>query len=89
MSWRLAEYLNHGLFVLSFPFKVELPRDFEQGENISFIASTQEYKDVLDRVLSDSLYHEKISLNGKNYFNQYCTPVAQAKYIIELIIKNI
>jgi hypothetical protein len=28
VSWRLAEYLNQGLFVLSFPFKIELPTDF-------------------------------------------------------------
>jgi hypothetical protein len=86
VSWRLAECLNHGLFVLSFPFKIDLPKDFCQAENIHFVFSTAEYKSVLDKVFAEPLYHEKISVNGKKYFDEFCTPSVQARFIIELII---
>ena len=86
VSWRLAEYLNQGLFVMSFPFKIELPVEFVNEENIHFIDAVQEYKDVFDRILSDVHYHDKIAVNGKKYFEDYCTPGAQAKYIVSQVL---
>lgn len=86
VSWRLAEYLNQGLFVLSFPFKIELPVEFVNEENIHFIDAAQEYKDVFDRLLYDVHYHDKIAVNGKKYFEDYCTPRAQAKYIVSQVL---
>jgi hypothetical protein len=86
VSWRLAEYLNQGLFVLSFPFKIELPVEFVNKENIHFIDAAQEYKDVFDRLLYDVHYHDKIAVNGKKYFEDYCTPRAQAKYIVSQVL---
>jgi hypothetical protein len=86
VSWRLAECLNQGLFVLSFPFKIHLPKDFCHAQDIHFITATTEYKSVLDKVFVEPMYHEKIALNGKKYFDEFCTPKAQAKYIIELLI---
>ncbi|SHM65050.1 hypothetical protein [Flavobacterium xanthum] len=88
VSWRLADYLNQGLFVVSFPFKIELPKDFVDQQNIYFINSTEEYGKVLNTILIDTEFHEKISRNGKDYFDTYCTPRAQAKYIIEQLLKN-
>ncbi|GIZ07485.1 hypothetical protein [Flavobacterium sp. UMI-01] len=85
VSWRLAEYLNKGLFVLSFPFKIVLAIDFDNGENIHFIDKIEEFKSVFDIVFSSPNYHKKISENGKKYFETYCTPEAQANYIIQNI----
>lgn len=81
VSWRLAEYLNQSLFVLSFPFKIDLPVDLEHGVNIHLVRNAQEFKSVFDKVLNTSEYHEKISLGGKLYFDTYCTPEVQVKYI--------
>jgi hypothetical protein len=85
VSWRLAEYLNQGLFVLSFPFKVALPIAFEHENNMHFIEATKELKSVFDTVFSTPAYHEKLSKNGKLYFDSYCTPEAQANYIIQTL----
>jgi hypothetical protein len=47
VSWRLAEYPNQG-FVLSFPFKIELPTDFVKDSWLYSITATAQYKDVID-----------------------------------------
>jgi len=62
VSWRLAEYLNQGLFVLSFPFKIELPQNFTQDSEVYFIEQTKEYKHVLDKILDNPGYHETVAI---------------------------
>lgn len=86
VSWRLAEYLNQSLFVLSFPFKIDLPVPLIHEEEIYCITENSEYKVVFDKVLSNPDYHKKIALNGKAYFSKYCTPSAQAKYIVTTLL---
>lgn len=88
VSWRLAEYLNQGLFVLSFPFKIELPQNFKQNTEVHFIEQTMEYKAVFDKIINNPAYHEAVATNGKNYFDAYCTPQAQAKYVVDSILNN-
>lgn len=88
VSWRLAEYLNQGLFVLSFPFKIELPVDFVHEDDIHFIENVTEYPEVFDKILTDVPYRNKIALNGKKYFEKHCTPEAQAEYMIKQVLKE-
>lgn len=83
VSWRLAEYLNQSLFVLSFPFKIELPVPLTHKKDVHFIEETVEFKEVFDKVLSNSDYHKKTAQSGKAYFSEYCTPKAQAQYIVK------
>jgi hypothetical protein len=88
VSWRLAEYLNQGLFVLSFPFKIELPQNFKQNTEVHFIEQTMEYKAVFDKIIDNPAYHESVATNGKNYFDTFCTPQAQAKYVVESVLND-
>lgn len=88
VSWRLAEYLNQGLFVLSFPFKIELPQNFMHGAEVHFIEKIAQFKPILDKVVDDSDYHEAIAASGKLYFDTYCTPRAQAKYVVDSILNG-
>lgn len=88
VSWRLAEYLNQGLFVLSFPFKIELPQNFTQDTEVHFIEKTTAFKTVLDTIIDNPDYHETIAANGKTYFDSYCTPLAQAKYVVDSVLNN-
>lgn len=88
VSWRLAEYLNQGLFVLSFPFKIEFPKHFSQDRETCFVEKTIEFKQVLDKIIDNSGYHETIAANGKFYFDTYCTPFAQAKYIVDSVLNS-
>ncbi|SHI59119.1 hypothetical protein [Algibacter luteus] len=87
VSWRLAEYLNQSLFVLSFPFKIELPVDFTHENNIYFIEQTGEFKIVFDKVINNPDIHKRVAENGKQYFSRHCTPQAQAKYILKTMFE--
>ncbi|SFD02883.1 glycosyltransferase [Algibacter pectinivorans] len=86
VSWRLAEYLNQGLFVLSFPFKIDLPINLEHNQELYAIEESIDFKVVFDKVLNNPDYHTEIALNGKAYFSKYCTPSAQAKQIIKTLL---
>ena len=88
VSWRLAEYLNQGLFVLSFPLKIELPQNFSPDSEVSFIEKTTEFIKVLNKVVDNPEYHETVARKAKHYFETYCTPSAQAKYVHDLILKS-
>ena len=88
VSWRLAEYLNQGLFVLSFPFKIELPVPLEHNRSVCFIEDAQSFKTVFDTVLTQEQYHEQICKGGKLYFETHCTPEAQARYIVNKLVEQ-
>lgn len=88
VSWRLAEYLNFSSFVLSFPFQIDLPKVPDDCEEIQYISSSQEYPHILEKVVNDHAYHEKVAKGGKKYFDTYCTPEAQAKYILESLLNH-
>ncbi|TNF43591.1 MAG: glycosyltransferase family 1 protein [Cytophagales bacterium] len=82
VSWRLAEYWNSSSFVISFPFATDLPRFPIPGEEIHQIKDSSEYSGIINRVLDHPEYHEKIARGGKRFFDTYCTPESQAKYIL-------
>jgi hypothetical protein len=80
--------LNQGLFVILCPFKIELPYDFVKSSVIHVIAATSEHKEVLDNIIGNPEYHKAIAENGKHCFYTYCTPAAQAKYIVDSILDS-
>lgn len=88
VSWRLAEYWNFSSFVLSFPFAIDLPVVPEADKEICYVDSSSQYDKILDRVLEDPEYHCQISKGGKQFFDKYCTPEAQANYIISSLIED-
>ena len=55
---------------------------------IHVIADTSEYKEVLDKIIGNPKYHKAIAENGKHCFDTYCTPVVQAKYIVDSILDS-
>lgn len=82
VSWRLAEYWNFTSFVLSFPFAIDLPVLPIDGNEIHYINNSTEYQEVIDLILADPSYHEKIAKGGKMFFDNYCTPQSQSNYIL-------
>lgn len=86
VSWRLAEYWNFSSFVLSFPFAIDLPVVPENGKEICFVESSSQYEGILDKVLQEPEFHRLISKGGKDFFDKYCTPSAQANYIISSLL---
>lgn len=85
MSWRLAEYLNNGTFILSYPFKIELPTALVHKEHIYYIKNTSCIKAVLNAVIDNRSHARQVGTNAKDYFERYCTPEAQANYILKTL----
>ena len=88
VSWRFAEYLNLGLFVISTPFKVVFPIELEHNYNICMVKSTSEFKTVINKNLNDRDYRMRIKSNAKEYFDKYCSPNAQINYIKERCVND-
>ncbi len=82
----MAEYFNFSSFVLSFPFQIDLPKTPEDNEEIHYISNSDEYPLILEKVVSDPEYHQKVAKGGKKYFDTYCTPEAQATYILKSLL---
>lgn len=88
VSWRLAEYWNNSSFVLSFPFSIDLPISPKHGEEIHYVEHEDEYPSIIQRVVDDKAYHQKVAKGGKRFFDVHCTPEAQANYIIQALEKK-
>ena len=87
VSWRLAEYLNQSLFVLSYPFKIELPIPLKHEKDVYYVEQSSDYAEVFEKVFNKPNFHKSIAKNGKDYFSKYCTPSAQAKYIVKTLLE--
>lgn len=84
VSWRLAEQLNGCCFVLTLPFDVVFPVMPKHGEHIHYIQSQDDFDEVIEMAFNNPDYHKKIAMGGKKYFETYCSPIAQANYILSL-----
>ncbi|PZV79139.1 hypothetical protein CLV31_11599 [Algoriphagus aquaeductus] len=85
VSWRLAEYWNYNCFVIGFPFKIDLPTLPEHGKHIHYIQDSGELPELLNYVLKNRNYLDKIALGGKEYFQDNCLPGVQARRILSMI----
>ncbi len=88
ISWRFAEYLNMGTFILSLPWKTELPVFPIHGKEIHMLEDINEIDRFISFLLKNPSYHKLISHGGKAYFNNYCQPKVQAELILGEIINN-
>lgn len=85
ISWRVAECMNRGSFLLNLPWKIELPKYPIHGEEIHEIREIEEAESILKFLLSNPAYHRKISEGGKAYFQNYCQPENQAAEILNAL----
>ncbi|MBN7812920.1 glycosyltransferase family 1 protein [Algoriphagus sp. H41] len=82
ISWRVAEYLNIGIPIVSLPFRIELPEYPAHGEQIHMIAEIGEIPEFLDFAVANHDYLNKLSKGGKRFFVEHCLPEVQAKRIL-------
>lgn len=85
VSWRLAEYWNYGCFVLSFPFKIDMPTVPKHGEEIHYLKDETEFPEVIAYAIKNPIYREKVARGGKAFFDTNCKPRIQAKRILDLL----
>lgn len=86
VSWRLAEYLSSGTFVISYPEAIELPVAMEHGKEIHYVEKANDFKEVFDLIFDTPDYHHAISIGARDYFEKYCTPQAQVQYVLETLV---
>ncbi len=82
ISWRVAEYLNIGIPIVSLPFKIDLPTYPVHGEQIHMIAEVEEIPEFLDFAVDNHDYLNRLSKGGKKYFMEHCLPEVQIKRIL-------
>ncbi len=85
VSWRLAEYWNYGCFVISFPFKIDLPTTPEHGKHIHYLQEGEGFAEVISFAMKNDDYREKVSRGGKQFFEENCLPEVQAKRILAML----
>ena len=85
VSWRLSEYWNYGCFVISFPFKIDLPKVPEHGKDIHYVESAEEFSDVITFAMKNPKYRKKVARGGKTYFEENCLPEIQARRILNML----
>ncbi len=81
ISWRVGELLNSGTPLLSFPLKTELPTPLINRQHIHQVSKTEDYEEAISELVQSAEYRAYLSTESKAYFNSYCTPLSQAKYI--------
>ncbi|MBN3583015.1 glycosyltransferase family 1 protein [Algoriphagus aestuarii] len=85
ISWRVAELFNRGSFILNLPWMIELPILPKHGEEIHMLQDIAELPEFFQYILLNPDYHKKIALGGKAYFEKFCTPESQIKYILDQV----
>lgn len=85
VSWRLAEYLNYGSFIMSLPFKIQMPIEPIHGKEIHYLEDTSEFSEIITFAMTHPEYRNKLSRGAKDYFQNYCLPEKQAQMILESI----
>ena len=85
ISWRLAEYLRSGLFIISTKFMVELPVKLEHLKNIYSLNDENDISLALDLIAKNDDKINTIKNGALEYFLNYCTPEKQVDYILDKI----
>jgi len=85
ISWRVAEYLNHSIPIVSLPFKIEIPKLPIHGKQVHFIDTVDEIPEFLNFALSNNAYLNQLSQGGADFFKEFCLPEVQAKSIFQKI----
>jgi hypothetical protein len=70
--------------VVSFDFKIDLPKEPKHGEEIHYVQDSSEFPDLIDFVLKNPQYRKKVAEGGKSYFERHCLPEIQARQILQI-----
>ncbi|MAM28743.1 MAG: hypothetical protein CMC13_06940 [Flavobacteriaceae bacterium] len=82
-AWKMAEYLSQGKVIIAEPLTTELPEPLTEGKEVLYFKNNTELIEKIKLVLSDEVLAEKLSKNGRAYFETYVHPVQNTKRILE------
>ena len=74
-GWKLAEYLCMGKAIISTPLSREMPGEgLIHGENIHFIASTEELEEAVAFIKTNVNYRKHLEQGARHYYEEYIAP---------------
>ena len=84
-GWKLAENLAIGKAIVSTPFKHKIPFDLVHGKNIHFIENESQIKPVINRIISDDEYRNKLERGAYAYYLNHGTPIKVIKQVYNFL----
>lgn len=86
-AWKMAEYLSQGKIIIAQKFETELPVPLEDKTHVLFFDKEDTFVDLCKSVLNDPTLAEKLSQNGRRYYEQHISPKQNIKRIMELMLQ--
>lgn len=82
-GWKLAEYLCMGKAIISMPLSREMPGEgLIHGENIHFIASTEELEEAVAFIKTNVNYRKHLEQGARHYYEEYIAPEKVIKRLL-------
>src|SRR5690606_26428182 len=87
-AWKMAEYLSQGKIIIAQKFETELPVPLEDTTHLLFFDDENAIVELCHLVLNDPKLAEKLSQNGRRYYEQNISPKQNIKRIMELMLQS-
>ncbi len=82
-GWKLGEYLCEGKAIVSTPLTNVMPGHFEKGVHYLEVNSLQEMEEAIIRLRDDAELVERMKKNAFQYFNEWVSPEASVKHVLD------
>lgn len=87
-AWKMAEYLSQGKIIIAQKFETELPVPLEDKTHVLFFDNEDAIVDLCHSVLNNPALAEKLSQNGRSYYEKHISPKQNIKRIMELMLQS-
>jgi len=87
-AWKMAEYLSQGKVVIAEKINTELPIPLEHQKQVLFYDTIDEIPSLCEQVLNDASLYERLSKNGRLYYENNISPKVNVKRIIDIMLNN-
>jgi len=81
-GWKLGEFIAMGKAIISSSLTNELPSALDDGVHLCIANSDSEIYDAIEKIRSDNSFREKLEANAKKYYNEFSSPSAVIKLIL-------
>lgn len=80
-GWKLAEYFSLGKFIISTPLNNLMPGNFENA--LVSVDKLDDIEKILDNVIANEDYKKQLERNSITYFQEFLSPNAVIKRIVD------
>lgn len=87
-AWKMSEYLSQGKVVIAEKINTELPVSLEHNKQVLFFETIEQIPLLCEQVINDEMLSERLSKNGRAYYENTISPKVNIRRIIEFMIEN-